>query len=332
MLRKFFKFLAALLVLLILAVIGFGVLNYAPDLPVSALQKWSPPPSQFITLPSGLQVHVRDEGVRDDPTPIVLLHGTSASLHTWEGWVSALKDTRRVITFDLLGFGLTGPAVDGQYSHEAYAQQVLSVMDALAVPQAILGGNSFGGQVAWHVALKAPARVSKLILVDASGYPLTQTQLPLGFRLATMPVLNRFMDVILPRGVIEASVKNVYGDPSKVGEALIDRYYDLTRRAGNRAALVQRFVQAPPDGEGKISQIKQPTLILWGEKDRLIPPDHALRFQKDLAGSVLKTFPTLGHVPHEEDPTSTVAVAQAFLAGEGEVMTSSAAHRPAPHR
>jgi pimeloyl-ACP methyl ester carboxylesterase len=90
----------------------FFILNWAPDRPVSELTaRWAPPPSTFIEV-AGMKVHMRDEGVRDDPSPIVLLHGTAASLHTWEGWVEALKNRRRVIRFDLPGFGLTGPSPD----------------------------------------------------------------------------------------------------------------------------------------------------------------------------------------------------------------------------
>src|SRR5262245_6944883 len=84
----------------------------APDRPVVA--RWAPPPSDFIEV-KGQLVHVRDEGPRQDAVPIVLIHGTSASLHTWEGWVAALKRDHRVISFDLPGFGLTGPFT-GQYS------------------------------------------------------------------------------------------------------------------------------------------------------------------------------------------------------------------------
>ena len=81
-----------------------------------------------------MQFHVRDEGPRDDPAPIVLLHGTSSSLHTWEGWVAGLRQQHRVITFDLPGFGLTGPAPDADYSIEAHVRHVLAVLDHLGVP------------------------------------------------------------------------------------------------------------------------------------------------------------------------------------------------------
>jgi len=122
------------------------------------------------------------------------------------------------------------------------------------------------------------------------------------------------MDNLLPRAMISSSIRNVYGDPSQVSDALIDRYYELTLRAGNREALRQRFIQAD-DGQAytRMAEIKVPTLILWGMRDQLIPPDNAERFKRDITGSHLVTFDSLGHVPQEEDPASTVAALLAFL-------------------
>jgi pimeloyl-ACP methyl ester carboxylesterase len=144
-------------------------LSRAPDWPVEALvARWAPPPSDFIDV-EGQLVHLRDVGPRDDPEPLVLIHGTSASLHTWEGWVKALSARHRVISFDLPGFGLTGPNASGDYRGDSYARFVLDLMDQLKVQRMAVAGNSLGGEVAWRTALMAPRRVTKLILVDAAG-------------------------------------------------------------------------------------------------------------------------------------------------------------------
>lgn len=308
--------IAAGVLLALVAVTGAGVaLSWAPDRPVETLTaRWAPPPSQFVPL-QGMQVHLRDEGPRTDPQPIVLLHGTSASLHTWNGWADALKGQRRVIRMDLPGFGLTGPMPDGDYRLTRYVNFVIALLDQLGVQQAVLAGNSFGGNLAWKVAVDHPQRVSKLVLVDAAGYPFDPASMPIGFKIAQIPALRPMMEHTLPRSMIEASVRNVYGDPSKVTPELVDRYQELTLRAGNRGALVERFRQSP-SGEftEQIKQVRQPTLILWGGQDRLIPPDNALHFQRDIAGSRLVMFDALGHVPHEEDPAQTVAAVKAFLA------------------
>ncbi len=288
--------------------------TWAPDRSVAQLSaRWAPPPSQFIAV-DGMQVHVRDEGPRDDPEPIVLLHGTSASLHTWDGWAQALTPQHRVIRFDLPAFGLTGPHPQDDYSIGAYVHFVDDVMKQLQVKRYVLAGNSLGGQIAWSTALALPQSVSKLVLVDAGGYPFASTSVPLGFRIARTPGLRSLMQYVLPRGTIEGSVRNVYGDPSKVTPALVDRYYELTLRAGNREALARRMDQRLSGDEASIQKLAQPTLILWGAKDHLIPLDYGKRFAADIKGSKLVMFDALGHVPHEEDPAQTVAAVKAFLA------------------
>ena len=292
----------------------FFITNWAPDRPVSELAaRWAPSPSVFIDV-AGMHVHMRDEGVRDDPSPIVLLHGTAASLHTWEGWVDALKTRRRVIRFDLPGFGLTGPSPDGNYGIENYVRFVTAMLDKLGVRHCVLVGNSFGGYVAWATTLALPDRVDKLILVDAGGYAFAASSPPLGFRIAQLPVLNRLFESTLPRSLVESSVRTVYGDPNKVTPELVDRYYEIALREGNRKALAQRFAQARP-GElaARVPELKLPTLILWGGRDQLIPPEAAERFHRDIVGSRVVMFDDLGHVPHEEDPARTVAAAKKFL-------------------
>jgi len=312
--RTPFRIVMGLLAAMVLLVVALLAISWAPDRPVTELQaRWALPPSTFVEV-EGLQVHLRDEGLRDDAVPVVLLHGTSASLHTWEGWLPALKNEHRVISLDLPGFGLTGPMADGDYRMSHYVQFLTAVLDKLGVQKAVLVGNSFGGRLAWEMAVAHPDRVEKLVLVDAAGYPTPSVSMPIGFRIAQIPVLNKVMEVILPRRMVESSVRNVYGNPDKVSSALVNRYYDLMLRAGNRAALVERFRQAP-SGEGfkAIATLKLPTLILWGGSDRLIPPANAERFHRDIPGSQLVILPGLGHVPHEEDPVATVAVVRRFI-------------------
>ena len=312
-LRSLLFFVAALLVLAAVAL----VTTWAPDQPVAALKpRWAQPPSQFIAI-DGLQVHLRDEGPRDDPLPIVLIHGTSASLHTWEGWAAALRGQRRVIRFDLPGFALTGPNRQDDYSIEAYVRFVTQLVDRLGLQRFVLAGNSLGGQVAWATAASLPQRVAQLVLVDASGYSpesgSVPPSLPLGFRIARTPGLRVLTQYTLPRSIVEKSVRNVYGDAAKVTPELVDLYRDMTLRAGNRRALGRRMDQGYTGDVAGVKALTMPTLVLWGGRDRLIPLEFGQRFARDIAGSRLVVFDDLGHVPHEEDPARTVAVVKTFL-------------------
>ncbi len=312
--RILIRFVLVPLAVVVLALAGAVAAFWAPDLPVDSLKgRWATPPSTFLSV-QGMQVHVRDEGPRDDPTPLVLLHGTSASLHTWDGWVQAISVQRRVIRFDLPGFGLTGPAPDNDYSLERYARFVAAMLDALQLKQVVLGGNSLGGEIAWATAVMFPQRVERLILVDAAGYAFRSESAPMAFRIARLPGLNRLMENILPRSLVEASVKNVYGNPAAVTPELVDRYYQLARREGNRRALAQRFQQNQPGPlVARIATLHLPVLILWGERDRLIPLENGRHFNQDIAGSRLQVFETLGHVPQEEDPQRTAQAVADFL-------------------
>ena len=306
----------------VLALTGLAVASvWAPDRSVESLKpRWAPAPSRFITL-DGAAVHYRDEGPRDDPQPLLLLHGSAASLHTWEGWTAALHDERRVIRLDLPGFGLTGPFQDGASSLARTLGVIERLLDTLGAPRVIVAGNSLGGLYAWQLAVRSPARVVGLILVDPAGYPSQATSVPVGFKVAALPGMRYVASQVLPRRVIESSVRNVYGDPSRVTPELVDRYYELTLREGNRRAFTQR----PRTGGGgstnrgggldtlQIATIRAPTLILWGELDRLIPPSNAARFARDIPGSRVVRFPTLGHVPHEEDPVASLAPVREFL-------------------
>ncbi|TNC89357.1 MAG: alpha/beta hydrolase [Alcanivorax sp.] len=308
------KLITGLIAVVLLLSAGMVAATWEPDRSVEELrERWAPPPSQFIEV-GGQLVHLRDEGPRQDTTPIVLLHGTSASLHTWDGWVAELSQTRRVIRFDLPGFGLTGPAADGNYSLAAYVDFVIDVMDTLGIERFVLAGNSLGGSIAWRTTAAHPQRIEKLILVDSGGYPFEAESMPLAFVISQTPLLNRIMEFTLPRSAVESSVRDVYGDPSRVTPELVDRYFDLSLREGNRGALRERFAQLEyQDQSALVQTIQQPTLVIWGAQDRLIPPSIARRFEQDLPNGQLVMFAELGHVPHEEAPTETVAAVTKFL-------------------
>jgi pimeloyl-ACP methyl ester carboxylesterase len=314
---------------LILLTVALLMLAREADRPPEALvARWALPPSDFVEV-AGLAVHVRDEGPRGDPTPIVLLHGTSASLHTWDGWAAELSKTRRVVRLDLPGFGLTGPftggagsafpSIDAGGDHDTatLARFVLAFADRLGLPPFVLGGNSLGGEVAWRAAAAAPGRVAALVLVDAGGLAARREGLPLGWRLAAMPVLGGLLEWTLPRGMVAEGLAKAYADPSRVTPELIDRYFELTLREGNRRALrhgLQRLVARGPGDASGLERITAPTLLLWGAKDGLIPLASGQEMARRIAGSRLVVFPTLGHVPHEEDPAATLPPVQAFLA------------------
>ena len=292
----------------------FVQVHSAKDIPVEQLKpQWMTSASSFMEI-DDLSLHVSDEGVKNDATPIVLIHGTGASLHTWDGWTSTLKHQRRVIRFDLPGFGLTGPEPQNNYTIENYTDYLVKLLDTLGIPKAIVAGNSLGGYIAWATAIRYPDRVSRLVLVDASGYPYQAESVPIAFKLSQNALAKILLKNFIPKFIVRSSIENVYGDPSLVSDDLVDRYYQLALREGNRAAISERFTQTQPgDLRFKLGELTIPTLLLWGGKDKLIPLHVGKQFKKDILHSTLVVFDELGHVPHEEAPETTLSPVLAFI-------------------
>jgi len=305
--------LLGLLALLVIAIAAFILISWTPARPVKTLvARWAPPPSKFIDL-EGMQIHVRDEGPQDDPTPIVLLHGTGASLHTWEGWTAHLKAKHRVISFDRPGFGLTGPNPSGNYSSVDEVRVAFEVLKHLGVERCILVGNSSGGRLAWRMAVTAPQRVARLALLAPAGYPRS-TPLPIGLKVAQSPLYPILISKIVSRSAVETSLKGVYGDPSKLTQEVVDQNYEISQREGNSKALGDSLrTMLAEDHSAEIATLKTPTLIIWGDKDNVVPVSDAERFHRDIAGSELVRFPEAGHMVQEEDPAASVAAFERWL-------------------
>ncbi len=302
------------LLLLLVLLAGYLIINYRSDIPVETLKaKYATGASRFLTV-DDLSVHYRDEGPRTDSVPLVLIHGTGASLLTWNAWVTDLARDHRVIRLDLPAYGLTGPNQTNTYGGDYYAQLLHTFLQKLGVSRCDMGGNSLGGGVSWRYALNYPTEVRNLILVDAGGYPMQSKSVPIAFRLARVPVLKDLLVNITPRSIVENSLRNVYVDQSRVTDALVDQYMDMARRTGNRQAFIARMGTPISDSTYlKIPTIRQRTLVLWGAKDYLIPVENAERFHRDLPNDTLVVMPNAGHVPMEELPDETVRIVRMFL-------------------
>ena len=277
-----------------------------PDTQVSEMKvKYGGKPSQFVTLPNGQQIHLRDEGPKDAPA-IILLHGSNSSLHTWDDWAQALKNDFRVIRYDQIGHGLTGPSHDGEYSKQRFVSDVGAVADHLELETFVLAGNSMGGWVATSYAIAHPDRVSGLGLLDASGAPRNKDEerLYLGAIIASTPVLNTLMTSITPRSLVRSSYEDSVADPSVITDEKVDRYWELLRYPGNRQAVVDR-VNTPRGGPfdtADLAALTMPSLIMWGEEDKVTPTSGAKWFAQHLPNDTSILYPDVAHVPMEEVP------------------------------
>jgi pimeloyl-ACP methyl ester carboxylesterase len=308
------KILKIILIFVMLVVIGVVLLFGHRDIPLKDLKaKYTNAASSFIAV-DDMDVHYRDEGNKEDSIPIVLIHGTAASLHTFDAWADSLKKSNRVIRMDLPAYGLTGPFPDRNYSIAHYTAFLNDFLAALKIKQCVLAGNSLGGQIAWNFTLEQPGMVTKLILIDAAGYPMSSKSVPVVFKMARIPVIRNLLTYATPRFIVRASVENVFFDKLKVTDALVDRYFELTLRKGNRQAFIDRL-NASSDTSAyiNISHIQQPTLILWGANDLLIPVENAYKFHSYLPNNTLVILDNSGHTPMEESPVESLKPVIVFL-------------------
>ncbi len=283
------------------------------DISVDELKKeYANEYSKFVEI-DGMQVHYRDQG---KGIPIVLIHGTASSLHTWDSWTKQLVKNYRVIRMDLPAFGLTGANTTGDYSIKSYTSFLHQFLSKINLEKFYLVGNSLGGNIAWNYTAEHPEKIEKLILIDASGLPTNKPQ-PWIFKMAKTPILNSLFLYVTPKMVIKDNMEQVYADNSKITDKLITRYHKMALRTGNRKAFIDRaktdFKLGAKANLEKLKSIKTPTLLLWGAKDIWIPLDNGKRMDSILPNSKLVVLENSGHVPMEENPKESLVVLKTFL-------------------
>jgi pimeloyl-ACP methyl ester carboxylesterase len=295
-------------------IVGLSLAWYRSDIAPEELE-----PAYFTAESSYVNVldsklHIRKRGSGE---VIFLIHGSFASLHTWDAWEKVLSKSYTTISMDLPGHGLTGPTPSGHYSTDDYEKLIIALADQLKIDSFSIAGNSMGGAVAVKIALRNPQRVKKLILVDAAGFShlndSSQLTTPFLFKLLQSKITSQLLTKITPRFLFEMNLKQVYGDPSKIKQEDITRFYELMRREGNRGATVERLRNPGKNIQDSIKYIQAPTLILWGAKDQWTPLAYAHQFKEAIKTSRLIIYPNAGHIPMEEIPEETGAAVLDFL-------------------
>lgn len=304
---------------LLVVLVGAYLLLRTPDTDPAAMRaKYGGAPSQFLALGNGLTVHVRDEGPRAAPV-IVLLHGSNADLHAWDAWTALLTRQYRVIRFDQLGHGLTGPSPTRDYSPRAFDATVSDVTAKLGVTKFVLAGNSMGGGHALHYALAHADQVTALVLIDSGGAPPSGKQPGnIGFTIARTPVLRNLVLNVTPRALIDKSLHQSVWNQAVATPAAVDRYWELLRYPGNRQATLDRFSGGWQSFTPvQLATLKLPVLILWGAHDRIIAVQASQWFQQAIAGSTLIIYRDAGHLPMEEVAQRSADDLTAWLAAHG---------------
>lgn len=302
---------AALLLVALAAALALALVRRLVrlDLPREVLvARYATPPSEFRTV-AGITLHLRDEGPRDAPA-ILLLHGFGTSLHLWDGWAPLLAHRFRVIRCDLPGFGLTGADPTRDYSDARAVAILAALLDDLGIARAHVVGSSMGGRIAWRFAAEHPSRVDHLVLMAPDGFSDSGRY----GELPRVPWFFRLLPWILPERPLRKMLAASHGDPATLTDAIFRRTHDLLRAPGVRRAMLDRMaVAAPYDPQPFLARITAPTLLLWGDTDRMVPYSHAEDYRRAIPHAETVVLPGLGHAPMEEAPEVSLTPVIAFL-------------------
>ncbi len=296
-----------------ISVIALGVALWLyRDVPAAAAEaKYANEASRFMHI-DGARIHYRDEGTGP---AILLLHANFSNLLGWDPWVEVLKANHRVVRFDFTAFGLTGPDPGGDYSNERTLELTEKFIEAVQLKRFAIAGTSLGGGIAIRYAAKNPERVDSLILLNPGvleGRAMAQSG-------ATLPEAANVIKYFTPRAIASYMLRSRAGDPTRITDEHIDRWYEGWMREGNRSAILDRLrAYSSADVVDIIGKVEVPVLVLWGEANPQTPIEQAGELMTMLKGTSEKrliTYPGVGHPALEEAGALIAKDVAAWLAG-----------------
>lgn len=292
--KRFFTVAAVLIIAFFLFAVVFPIFHKTETLDPKA----AAPDGSFITLDNGVTIHYYEAGRGDT---VVLIHGFCSWAYTWKENVPELSKKYRVLAPDLVGFGFSDKPAGAEYGYGLFSDTVKRFLDAKKAGRVSLVGNSMGGGVSIRFALDNPERVRELVLVDSAGIRHGRH---LGFEMLSVPGVNSFLSSVNNRFFMSRILKRfMFHDGSAVTSEKAEMYLLPFRTRGAMNAAGRTIKGIEPDfTDNDFRSIKAPTLIVWGEQDRVISPAFANVFHGKIPGSRLAMIPKCGHLPQEEKP------------------------------
>lgn len=238
---------------------------------------------------------------------VLFIHGLGAQWRVWLPTIPAIAASRRVIAPDLPGFGISTPA-DGPVSVEGFADVLDQLCDRLGLGPVVVVGSSLGGLIATELTLRHPRRVERLVLVGAAGIVPTR-----GEHAKTVAfiwgglVMGRSLQgarrqIASRPWLRKAVLSRLAHDASRIPPDLVYEGVLEAPGLGTRHALDAGLAHLTPEREDRLAQIDCPVLVIWGEKDALLPMRHARELTRLIPGARLVAFPETGHIPMVEQP------------------------------
>ncbi len=261
-----------------------------------------------------------------DGPPLLLVHGITSSSRTWKSVMSKLAGKHTVIAPDLLGHGRSAKP-QGDYSLGAYASGMRDLLVTLDIPKVTVVGHSLGGGIAMQFAYQFPDRISRLVLVDSGGIG---REVNPALRAAALPGAEYVLPLLFTPTLHDAGLK-VRNFLAGIGlrgsadmEGVAEGFASLTEADARRAFVHTVRSVIDPTGQ-RVSAADRlyltaeiPSMIVWGDHDRIIPVDHATVAHELMPGSRLEIFSGAGHFPFNDDPDRFVRVLEDFIASTEE--------------
>lgn len=265
---------------------------------------------KFVDIGDGVTIHYKEYGQGE---PLLLIHGYTSNSYTWNDVAPELAKHYRVITPDVVGFGLSSKPEDGNYNYEGFANYLAEFLDKIGVGKVNIGGNSMGGGISIRFALDHPERVKKMILIDSAG--IAHDRKSIIFTMLSTPGINSFFGSLNSPFFTAFSLREMaFYDDSLVTPEKAQAYFVPFTTKGTLNAAARTMKENDWGGlEARLPEITTPTLIIWGDKDALIAPPLAYVFNKQIPGSELLMLEKCGHMPQEEMPAKTAAAMISFL-------------------
>ncbi len=265
---------------------------------------------------NGYRIHYLEAG---KGAPILLLHGFAGSCEEWRPTIAYLaQHGYRAIAVDGVGFGKSDKPGDAPYSFQLFADVYTGLLDALGIPQVTLVGHSFGGKCALATTILAPQRMSRLVVVDSEGF------IPLPFwmkKSGVVPFLSKaFLWMSRNPRLFRMQMQGTFHDPSRITPEFEQQFRDVLYDPASSQALVQLsrcYDNHDLERTGfraRLSEIGCPTLVIWGENDRVFAPYCGETASKEIPGAKLVLIPNCGHYPHIECPRPFRGALMGFLA------------------
>jgi pimeloyl-ACP methyl ester carboxylesterase len=257
--------------------------------------------NHFTANINGVAIHYELYNHRSNQPFIVLIHGFLSSTFSYRRLIPYLMNDFSVLALDLPPFGKSEKSIRFQYTYKNLAKLVIELLDRLQIPSCILVGHSMGGQISLNIARQRPDLVKQIVLLCSSGY-LKRTQMPL--LLSTyMPYFHLYVKRRLHRQGVEKNLLNVVYDHSLIDEEMRKGYeqpfYD--KQIFKALARLIRHREGDLSSE-ELKEIETPSLLVWGEEDKVVPIHIGKRLHQDLPNSQFISFPKTGHLLPEEKP------------------------------